>query len=100
MPARKPELTIDSPEVVAGARRSGLSGARCHALGRLLPQAMSLLWRRQASQVPDGHLDAYVALGWLAWNGGTLVLTPSGESVHDIVANEARAGTASSLLPA
>jgi hypothetical protein len=41
------------------------------------------LWRRQASRIPELNLDAYLSMRWLRWEGGALVLTTLGQSVHD-----------------
>jgi hypothetical protein len=43
------------------------------------------LWRRRASEVPQGSLDDFVTLGWMNWSRGTLLLTPAGQVVHDRV---------------
>lgn len=73
----------DFSEFLVRARRSKLGTARCEALSRQLPAAIASLWRRRASEVPQGSLDDFVALGWMSWSSGALVLTPAGQVVHD-----------------
>ena len=75
----------DRAGINALARRSGLDVARCDALSRELPAAIDSLYRCRAWEVPEGHLDDYVALGWLSWNSGALVLTSAGRALRDYV---------------
>jgi hypothetical protein len=49
------------------ARRAGLTPQRCQLLAQDLSGAAEALCRRKASEVPAGHLEAYVALRWLRW---------------------------------
>ena len=35
----------------------------------------------EAADIADAHIDDYVALNWLEWNGGGLRLTTTGENV-------------------
>ncbi|HET9646025.1 MAG TPA: hypothetical protein VFP68_22340 [Burkholderiaceae bacterium] len=80
-PASRP----DAADLVALAKRKGFTAVHCEALRHELPAAVDSLWRRRASEIPEGHLDDYVKLGWMNWNSGTLVLTSSGSAVHDLV---------------
>ena len=77
--------STDAPELFALARRSGLAASRCDALRRELPAAVDSLLRCRGWEVPEGHLDHYVALGWMTWNGGVLDLTPAGRAMRDLV---------------
>ena len=81
--ATKP--ATDLPGIHALARRRGLDVARCDALSRELPAAIDSLHRCRAWEVPEGHLDAYVTLGWLSWSSGALALTSAGRAVRDLV---------------
>ena len=78
-------LATDLAGINALARRSGLDAARCDALSRELPAAIDSLYRCRAWEVPEGHLDDYVALGWLSWNSGALALTSAGRAMRDYV---------------
>jgi hypothetical protein len=61
------------------------------ALAATLPRHIDLLWKRRASEVPQDDLEAYVALGWMRWAGGRLVITPQGVAMRDdVVDNEGR----------
>ncbi|MCE4555647.1 hypothetical protein [Pelomonas cellulosilytica] len=42
---------------------------------------VNLLKQRRASEIDEAHIDDYVALHWLEWQGGTLRLTTTGENV-------------------
>ena len=46
-----------------------------------LPAAAELLRTRQAGLIASGDIDAFVALNWLEWDGGTLRLTITGSNV-------------------
>jgi len=87
MHAIRPVTTpaTDSTDVHALARRSGITAARCDALSRELPAALDSLYRCRAWEVPEGHLDDYVALGWLTWSSGALALTAAGRAMRDLV---------------
>jgi hypothetical protein len=37
--------------------------------------------RRRACDIPEQTIDRFVALRWLAWNGGSLRLTEAGEAM-------------------
>src|SRR5438067_1617719 len=54
-------------------------------LAETLPRAMSLLSLQRTAEVPQEHLDAYVALGWMRWAAGRLLITPSGKAMRDSV---------------
>lgn len=58
-----------------------LSQSRLDLLRASLPGAVASLHRRHAAEIPPGHIDDYVALDWLEWNGGTLRLTAVGENI-------------------
>ena len=75
----------DASDMFALARRSGFTAPRCDALRRELPAAVDSLFRCRAWEVPEGHLDDYVALGWMTWNAGALDLTPAGRAMRDSV---------------
>ncbi len=47
-----------------------------------LESCMDALYRRRASEIPEGYLDEYVGLDWLEWNGGSLRLTTVGENIR------------------
>jgi len=72
-------------DTVAIARRAGFTPERCQRLAQDLDATMDALWRRKASEVPDGHLDAYVALRWLRWRAGALELTDAGHTIRTSV---------------
>ncbi|TMH01453.1 MAG: hypothetical protein E6H79_15385 [Betaproteobacteria bacterium] len=59
--------------------------ARRDALALALPAAINMLWKCRAADVPPGHLDDYVALGWMRWAAGRLIITPQGAAVRDTV---------------
>ena len=46
-----------------------------------LPATVDLLALRQADQIDDSDIDAYVKLNWLEWHGGGLRLTITGRNV-------------------
>ncbi|HET9643710.1 MAG TPA: hypothetical protein VFP68_10230 [Burkholderiaceae bacterium] len=81
----RPASRSDAPDLVMLAKRKGFTPTRCRALSHELPTAVSSLWRRRAWEIPEGHVDDYVKLGWMDWNSGALVLTSSGQAVHDRV---------------
>jgi hypothetical protein len=54
---------------------------RREALRDALLATVDLLHRRRASEIQEDDIDDYVALKWLAWNGGGLRLTASGDTV-------------------
>jgi hypothetical protein len=51
------------------------------ALHESLLATVDALSRRRARDIPETTIDQFVAIRWLEWNGGTLRLTPAGESV-------------------
>jgi hypothetical protein len=55
--------------------------SRQEALRNGLRLTADLLKQRQACDIPAGYVDAYVALDWLEWTGGTLRLTTTGENI-------------------
>lgn len=52
------------------------------ALRSALLTSIDSLYRRRASEIPEGYIDAYLALHWLEWHGGGLRLTAIGENVR------------------
>ena len=46
--------------------------------GEFAAAADSLLLRR-ASQIPERAIEDFEALGWMAWHGGSLRITPLGQ---------------------
>ncbi|MBL0730029.1 hypothetical protein [Piscinibacter sp. HJYY11] len=58
-----------------------LSASRREALRDTLLATVDLLRRCRAAEVPEGDIDAYVALNWLEWNGGSLRLTEVGDNM-------------------
>ncbi len=46
-----------------------------------LPLTVERLNHRQADQIDDSDIDAYVGLNWLEWQGGGLRLTITGKNV-------------------
>jgi hypothetical protein len=57
------------------------AAGRQEALRHALPASVDMLYRRRAAQIPDGYIDAYVALRWLEWHGGGLRVTAVGENI-------------------
>jgi hypothetical protein len=55
--------------------------SRREALRDGLSLTAELLKRRQASDIPAGYIDDYLALDWLEWNGGSLRLTITGQNI-------------------
>lgn len=63
--------------------------ATSSALADSLPGAINLLSAQRSGDVPAGRLDAYVALGWMRWAAGRLIVTPKGVTMRNaIVARE------------
>lgn len=54
---------------------------RRDALRDGLLTTVDLLKRCRASEITDTTIEAYVALHWLEWNGGSLRLTTTGENM-------------------
>ncbi|HSV69067.1 MAG TPA: hypothetical protein VLI72_03055 [Methylibium sp.] len=52
-------------------------------LVRSLPVAIELMRSQRTADVPTGHLDAYIARGWMRWAGGRLIVTVQGQAVRD-----------------
>ncbi|RZL89730.1 MAG: hypothetical protein EOP82_18390 [Variovorax sp.] len=50
-------------------------------LRQALPATVERLQQRQADQIDDSDIDAYVKLNWLEWHGGGLRLTITGRNV-------------------
>lgn len=69
--------------------------ARRDALRDELPATVDLLKRRRAAEISEGDIEAYVALHWLEWHGGSLRLTTTGENLCRHLA--AQAGRAAAL---
>ena len=72
-----------STQALAAGGRVGVGPEWCESLARQLVDVVNMLWRRQASRIPETNLDAYLSLRWLRWEGGALVLTALGQAVHD-----------------
>ena len=72
-----------SAQALAAGGRAGVGPEWCESLARQLVDVVNMLWRRQASRIPETNLDAYLSLRWLRWEGGALVLTTLGQAVHD-----------------
>jgi hypothetical protein len=51
------------------------------ALHDSLLATVDALSRRRACDIPEKTIDQFIAIRWLEWNGGSLRLTRSGESV-------------------
>ncbi len=41
--------------------------------------AADLLLQRRAAAIAERDIDDFVALGWMDWRGGSLVITPLGQ---------------------
>ncbi len=54
---------------------------RRETLRNTLQAAVDSLYRRRASEIPQGDIDDYVRLNWLEWHGGGLRLTTTGENM-------------------
>ena len=64
------------------ATRSAMPGpVRREALREALQASVDMLYRRRASEIPEGYIDDYVSLNWLEWRGGDLKLTPLGSEI-------------------
>jgi hypothetical protein len=50
-------------------------------LRQALPATVDRLQQRQADQIDDSDIDAYVKLNWLEWHGGGLRLTITGRNI-------------------
>jgi hypothetical protein len=61
--------------------RHAMSPVHREVLRSALQAAVDSLYRRRASEIPEGYIDDYVALNWLEWHGGSLRLTPTGENI-------------------
>jgi hypothetical protein len=83
IPSIQVSRTLLSAQTLAAAGRAGIPSIWCETLARQLVDVVTLLWRRQAARIPESNLNAYLAMQWLRWNGGALVLTPRGQAVHD-----------------
>lgn len=59
-----------------------LSRQRVDELRAALATNVDLLHRRRAALVPEDHVDDYVSLDWLKWDGGLLRLTATGTNIH------------------
>jgi hypothetical protein len=46
-----------------------------------LQVSVDALYRRRASEIPEGYIDEYVRLHWLEWRGGGLRVTTTGENI-------------------
>jgi hypothetical protein len=83
-------MTNADPDTVPDA----MSEQRHAALQTALPVHIGLLSQRRTADVPQDHLEAYVALGWLRWANGRLVVTTLGAAVRDEVVAAKEAGLA------
>ncbi len=52
------------------------------ALRAALLPTLNLLRSCRAAEIGEATIDAYVALNWLEWNGGSLRLTITGDNVR------------------
>ena len=46
-----------------------------------LQDAVDALQRCRACDIPESHIEDYVLLDWLTWEGGGLKLTTTGENI-------------------
>ena len=76
-------MTTDHAPLSAIDAAANALSARRDALALALPAAINMLWKCRAADVPPGHLDDYVALGWMRWAAGRLIITPQGTAVRD-----------------
>jgi hypothetical protein len=84
-----------TPLPAASAIAGHVTDQRAQALSVALPRHIELLRRRRAADVPQADVDGYIALGWMRWAAGRLVITPRGTAMRDtVLAREERdAGT-------
>lgn len=75
-----------SPQMLASASRLGITAPRCEALAGQLVDAVGMLGRRKAAAIPEGHIEDYLRLGWMRWQGGALALTVAGHAIHEAMA--------------
>jgi hypothetical protein len=61
--------------------KAAAEAAARERLRQALPATVDLLQQRQADQIDDSDIDAYVKLNWLEWHGGGLRLTITGRNV-------------------
>ncbi len=61
--------------------RSAEAAVQRERLRQALPATVDLLHHRQADQINDNDIEAYVRLNWLEWHGGGLRLTITGRNV-------------------
>ena len=54
---------------------------RREALRNALLSTVDALARCRAADIAESDIDAYVALDWLVWSGGSLQLTTTGRNV-------------------
>ncbi len=54
---------------------------RQEALRIALPANVVLLKQQRAGDIAENDIDDYVSLNWLEWNGGSLRLTVTGDTV-------------------
>lgn len=57
-----------------------------------LQDAVEALQRCRACDIPESHIEDFVLLDWLTWEGGGLKLTTTGENVCRQVDTRAVAG--------
>lgn len=56
---------------------------REEALAQVLPLHIEMLGQRRAAELPRGDVQDYLALGWLRWAGGRIVVTPMGMGIRN-----------------
>lgn len=66
---------------VQNTPRAVAAAALRERLRQALPATVELLQNRQADQIDDADIEAYVNLNWLEWQGGGLRLTITGRNV-------------------
>ena len=82
-----------APDAAVAMEGLPMSALREAALSSALPRHIALLGRRRADEVPADHLDDYIALGWLRWAAGRLIVTTRGSAVRDRMVAEAEASS-------
>ena len=72
------------PVAVTREQRSTLSS--------VFPIHVDFLRQQRSSEIPAACLEGYLALGWMRWAAGRLLVTPQGAAVRDsTLAREAAA---------
>jgi hypothetical protein len=60
-----------------------VTASRRQALAQVLPLHIDMLAQRRAGEVPPGDVEGYLALGWMRWAAGRIVITPIGMRIRD-----------------